>query len=740
MTRATALTLGVLPGEDLLGTVDVANATNITELSSPVTLGTASSSVPLTHKGDAVLSNGLTSSGSFLLGSMRTTLVSLSKRARQGWGYFGIGRRLLLFSPDGKLYPYMDNDAGLLTPATTAVSDLVPHSSPQALTASSADPEVDLTPVASPVRPRRTSRSGLPASPNPALTFAKGKLSWVSCVTLLTLALALGVMASTGNILQPLQLLAAMPGLKKRGSKGEPKHPRITVPTPLSMADHCKRGHVPHWPACDTCCRSRMRGPPAPDHGYDHQVAGSDRGYVLSFDLSGPHTGDNDGNFWVLHAVETGHTQFGFTRLMKDKSSATITKAIDSILLELKHAGPDPLPVVRLHSDSDPSFLAELEAYCLKAGIVMTNTGGHRPAANGRVEKRIGLCTYSARGLLETATGGYKYYEALWGAAILYANFCVNAAPFSDGRPSPHAKRAGRDCDFEQRHIFGAKATAWTKPVHRQSKFDLPGRECIWVGKSTVTPGADRVIPITWDGPASRYVLHPTVEVVGCKVDNTQFPLRSGPDYCPSEADAVTFDAFMEQFRYRPYGSVLDPSYQIDGEDPILEVKRIKDKRGRGNKVQYLVEWAGVNPKTGKAHLDSWEPAKYLKSARKSIKDYEQTHGRKTALQRSALGLYALGTAAVLGCIATLTPTVPTVPYSASDPFLRPALARLIIRERVPGNVNDWMGAYQDELRAVTKKRLTPLSHLLLQKKLPLYPRAKLFGCACALSVRNVVV
>ena len=89
-------------------------------------------------------------------------------------------------------------------------------------------------------------------------------------------------------------------------------------------------------------------GPPTPDHGHDHQVAGSDRGYVLSFDLSGPHTGDNDGNFWVLHAVETGHTQFGFTRLMKDKSSPTITRAIDSILLELKHAGPDPLPVVRL--------------------------------------------------------------------------------------------------------------------------------------------------------------------------------------------------------------------------------------------------------------------------------------------------------------------------------------------------------------------------------------------------------
>ena len=69
------LDTGAAP-EDLLGKVDAAKATSITELSSPVTLGTASSSVPLTHKGDVVLSNGLTSSGSFLLGSMRTTLVS----------------------------------------------------------------------------------------------------------------------------------------------------------------------------------------------------------------------------------------------------------------------------------------------------------------------------------------------------------------------------------------------------------------------------------------------------------------------------------------------------------------------------------------------------------------------------------------------------------------------------------------------------------------------------------------
>ena len=145
--------------------------------------------------------------------------------------HFGIGRRLLLFSPAGQIYPYMDNDTGLLTPATTAVSDLVPHSLPKALTASSAEPEADLTPVASPARPRRKSAVGLPSSPLLAPTFDKGKLSWV---TLLTLALALGVMAGTGNVLQPLQLIAAMQGLKTMaGPKAAPiKTPSGQSPFP----------------------------------------------------------------------------------------------------------------------------------------------------------------------------------------------------------------------------------------------------------------------------------------------------------------------------------------------------------------------------------------------------------------------------------------------------------------------------------------------------------------------------
>ena len=136
---------------------------------------------------------------------------------------------------------------------------------------------------------------------------------------------------------------------------------------------------------------------------------------------------------------------------MKDKSLATVTNTIDSIFLELKHSGLDPLPVVRLHSDSDPLFFGELKVYCTKAEIPMIHTGGHRPEANGRIETRIGLCTYGAHWLLETATGGYKYYAALWGGTILYTSFCVNAASFSDGCPSPHKQRTGTctNCAFD---------------------------------------------------------------------------------------------------------------------------------------------------------------------------------------------------------------------------------------------------------------------------------------------------
>ena len=113
--------------EDILDGQDAKNAVNIKALQRPVTLGTASTSVPLTHKGDILLSNGLPSTGSYLLGTMNKSLISLSKRLRQGWGILGLKRKVILFSPEGQVYPDVDDAEGLLTPATSSAHSLRTH-------------------------------------------------------------------------------------------------------------------------------------------------------------------------------------------------------------------------------------------------------------------------------------------------------------------------------------------------------------------------------------------------------------------------------------------------------------------------------------------------------------------------------------------------------------------------------------------------------------------------------------
>ena len=101
--------------------------------------------------------------------------------------------------------------------------------------------------------------------------------------------------------------------------------------------------------------------------------------------------------------------------------------------------------------------------------------------------------------LLE-ATGGTKYYEKLWGVGLQYANYCVNRSSRADGRPSPYSMRMGVDYVWDKKvdHHFGAKVISYVKEDHRLTSFALPAEEGIWVGRSTETPGADIIVPITY--------------------------------------------------------------------------------------------------------------------------------------------------------------------------------------------------------------------------------------------------
>ena len=147
------------------------------------------------------------------------------------------------------------------------------------------------------------------------------------------------------------------------------------------------------------------------------------------------------------------------------------------------------------------------------------------------------------------------------------------------------------------------------KEDHRLTSFALPAEEGIWVGRSTETPGADIIVPITWDGGAGCYILGKSKAVFGCKVDNGHFPLRSGPDALRLDS-LDEFEGFIQSFEYQMYGNEIteeDKAWQIEGEDPLAEVEAIELKRGKGKKAKYLVKWVGSDKKT-------WEPLSHLKA------------------------------------------------------------------------------------------------------------------------------
>ena len=68
----------------------------------------------------------------------------------------------------------------------------------------------------------------------------------------------------------------------------------------------------------------------------------------------------------------------------------------------------------------------------------------------------------------------------------------------------------------------------------------------------------------------------------------------------------VGLDVFVEDF-FRPWYKATESGegYQIEGEDPIMELEAIEGQSGKGKKLKYLVKWKGSDVRT-------YEPVKHL--------------------------------------------------------------------------------------------------------------------------------
>ena len=90
---------------------------------------------------------------------------------------------------------------------------------------------------------------------------------------------------------------------------------------------------------------------------------GADLGYVLSMDHAGPFEPDVDGNKYFLAGVEVAHTKLGFVELTRDRSAPEAVLSAKKMIRDLHLAGPDPKPLVRIHTDDDTSFKGEFKEY-----------------------------------------------------------------------------------------------------------------------------------------------------------------------------------------------------------------------------------------------------------------------------------------------------------------------------------------------------------------------------------------
>jgi hypothetical protein len=110
---------------------------------------------------------------------------------------------------------------------------------------------------------------------------------------------------------------------------------------------------------------------------------------------------------------------------------------------------------VEFHHDDDKSFRSHVGEYSRERGWIDTHTGGYNPNSNSIAERRIGMLNQLVRTFLLCATGGFKYYDQLWGRALMHASDVIDWAPFGDSdRISPLSVLAGRGVEAPSRLHF----------------------------------------------------------------------------------------------------------------------------------------------------------------------------------------------------------------------------------------------------------------------------------------------
>ena len=467
----------------------------------------------------------------------------------------------------------------------------------------------------------------------------------------------------------------------------------------FSLDQHCADGHRPYNVKCPWCVSAGMRSKKAISVSHSDRVC--DKGYSVSVDFSGPFEPDVDGNTQALVGVEIV-TSKGFVGLQHTRSAADTLESLKDFEADLKSCAADSsVGIAEFHHDDDKSFRSHVGDYARDQGWADTHTGGYNPNGNSVAERRIGMLNQAVRTVLLCATGGFKYYDQLWGRALVYSSDVIDWTPFSD-RISPLSVLAGRHVDPpDKRHSFGAYCL-YRVPREKRKKFEPPSRMGIWVGLSKRVKGGHLIVPIQWCALEQCFRLGATVECITVKVYDNVYPLRMEPPN--GEFGSQKFndfvDSLMEPMQNKhpltDAAAAADKPKPVDDAVPAADegytVEKIKKTRVKHGAVQYLVKWAGyINKHNTWVDIDDMNCDDLIAEfeAASALSAHVKIDPKET-LQTDAE--VAAQSAKVFG---------------PNDVFAKQACADLIDRQSMAGTVDDYLPGYKKEICNILRRRMT---------------------------------
>ena len=529
----------------------------------------------------------------------------------------------------------------------------------------------------------------------------------------------MGAMQGLPDEMDPLGMLKQAwdetVGEPKRERKPRGKGRKRVQPEEQSEHEHRCNGHHPYDPNCLACVMAKIRAKAMTRRGEGDVVEDADKGYVLGLDVLGPlPCADTEGYWYVLVGVEVGHTNYGMVRRMKDKSSVSIRDAVASMVTEVETKKEGEKTIVRVHSDRGPEFEKEVAHWLLDKNIRQTDNGAYKPEGNSKVERRIGQISEVMRANMWDGAGGVADYDPLWGAATVHACDRINKTVWSDGR-CPEEALTGRKkqtAEEEGMKPFASHVISFRPKERRPSKLSTPGFQAIWVGKSTMVPGGDVVIPVSWDSKNAKWELGHEIDVDKCQYREENRPLVEGTEAVPTNSRSAVkvAEMFQEKYNLMNYqvGKSKEEWRDEEGRDKIWDVAAVLDYRSKGEKGKpvYKVRWADGH--------ETWEPMNHLDGCKQLVEDYmakRKADKEASIAARSTKGTKLIANARkkrarARGKLAKVRGMAAGVgPWVSEEEDAR-AVSYLLRRQKRSGTVEEWMPGYRAEVHAVFNTRL----------------------------------